>query len=122
VRKQAAQRGLPRHLDESTLETPSLALADAARETLYMGDMVETMLRNVITALMTNDPIPWRIAARRPPGRNKVARFPRRRFDATQKRGTAARHSGFVFRAMGVRDTPVCSDLDWARIDEPTRR
>jgi phosphate:Na+ symporter len=44
-----------RYLDESALETPSLALADAARETLRMGDMVETMLRNVMTALMTND-------------------------------------------------------------------
>jgi phosphate:Na+ symporter len=45
----------PRYLDESALETPSLALADAARETLRMGDMVETMLRNVMTAMMTND-------------------------------------------------------------------
>ncbi|HLH87650.1 MAG TPA: Na/Pi cotransporter family protein [Xanthobacteraceae bacterium] len=45
----------PRHLDEAALDTPSLALADAARETLRMGDLVETMLRNVMTALMTND-------------------------------------------------------------------
>jgi len=45
----------PRYLDEAALQTPSLALADAARETLHMGDMVETMLRNVMTALMTND-------------------------------------------------------------------
>lgn len=45
----------PRYLDETALETPSLALADAARETLRMGDMVETMLRDVMTALMTND-------------------------------------------------------------------
>jgi phosphate:Na+ symporter len=45
----------PRYLDDSALETPSLALADAARETLRMGDMVETMLRNVMTATMTND-------------------------------------------------------------------
>jgi phosphate:Na+ symporter len=45
----------PRYLDETALETPSLALADAARETLRMGDMVETMLRNVMTAMMTND-------------------------------------------------------------------
>ena len=44
-----------RYLHESALETPSLALADAARETLRMGDMVETMLRNVMTAMMTND-------------------------------------------------------------------
>jgi phosphate:Na+ symporter len=45
----------PRYLDESALETPSLALADAARETLHMGDHVEVMLRKVMAALMTND-------------------------------------------------------------------
>ena len=45
----------PRYLDDSSLETPSLALPDAARETLHMGDLVETMLRQVMTALMTND-------------------------------------------------------------------
>jgi phosphate:Na+ symporter len=45
----------PRYLDDNALETPSLALADAARETLRMGDMAETMLRNVMTAIMAND-------------------------------------------------------------------
>jgi phosphate:Na+ symporter len=45
----------PRHLDDAALDTPALALADAARETLRMGDLVEIMLRNVMTALMTND-------------------------------------------------------------------
>jgi phosphate:Na+ symporter len=45
----------PRYLDESALETPSLALADAARETLHMGDHVEVMLRKVMAAIMTND-------------------------------------------------------------------
>ncbi len=45
----------PRYLDEGALDTPSLALANAARETLHMGDIVETMLRQVMTALMTND-------------------------------------------------------------------
>ncbi|MEH2477448.1 phosphate:Na+ symporter [Nitrobacteraceae bacterium AZCC 2146] len=45
----------PRYLDESALETPSLALADAARETLHMGDLVEVMLRKVMAALMSND-------------------------------------------------------------------
>ncbi len=54
-RCQEADPSRPRYLDESALETPSLALADAARETLRMGDMVETMLRNVMTAMMTND-------------------------------------------------------------------
>jgi len=45
----------PRYLEESVLETPSLALADAARETLRLGDFVEDMLRKVMTALMTGD-------------------------------------------------------------------
>ena len=34
----------PRHLDSSALDTPTLALANAARETLRMGDVVEHML------------------------------------------------------------------------------
>ena len=54
-RVQEANPARPRYLDETALETPSLALADAARETLRMGDMVETMLRKVMTAIMTND-------------------------------------------------------------------
>jgi phosphate:Na+ symporter len=54
ARKAAADAASPRYLDESALETPSLALADAARETLRMGDLVEVMLRQVMTALMTN--------------------------------------------------------------------
>lgn len=34
----------PRHLDLAALSTPSLALANAARETLRMGDLVDAML------------------------------------------------------------------------------
>ena len=52
---QATDPSRPRYLDESALETPSLALADAARETLHMGDHVELMLRKVMAAMMTND-------------------------------------------------------------------
>jgi len=54
-RVQEADPARPRYLDETALETPSLALADAARETLRMGDLVESMLRKVMTAMMTND-------------------------------------------------------------------
>jgi phosphate:Na+ symporter len=54
-RVQATDPSRPRYLDESALETPSLALADAARETLHMGDLVEVMLRKVMAAMMTND-------------------------------------------------------------------
>jgi phosphate:Na+ symporter len=53
--KNTADPASPRYLDESALETPSLALADAARETLRMGDMVEVMLRQVMSALLNND-------------------------------------------------------------------
>ncbi|AXK79097.1 Na/Pi cotransporter family protein [Pseudolabrys taiwanensis] len=54
-RQTAADAGAPRYLDDGAVETPSLALADAARETLRMGDLVETMLRKVMDALMNND-------------------------------------------------------------------
>ena len=45
-RKQPADPSLPRYLDDAALETPSLALANAARETIRMGDTVEAMLRS----------------------------------------------------------------------------
>ena len=45
----------PRYLDDNELETPALALANAARETLRMGDTVEVMLREVMGALMSNN-------------------------------------------------------------------
>jgi phosphate:Na+ symporter len=54
-RAQADDPSAPRYLEESALDTPSLALADAARETLRMGDVVEVMLRQVMTALMTGN-------------------------------------------------------------------
>jgi phosphate:Na+ symporter len=54
-RRLTTDPSLPRYLDEAALETPPLALANAARETLRMGDTIEVMLRDVMTALMTND-------------------------------------------------------------------
>jgi phosphate:Na+ symporter len=55
ARIKADDASAPRHLDESALDTPPLALAGAARETLRMGDVVETMLRQVMKALLTGD-------------------------------------------------------------------
>jgi phosphate:Na+ symporter len=55
ARTDAADPASPRHLDDTALETPSLALTDAARETLRMADIVEVMLRQVMTALLSND-------------------------------------------------------------------
>lgn len=45
----------PRYLDDNALQTPTLALADASREALRMGDLVEDMMRKVMRALLTND-------------------------------------------------------------------
>jgi phosphate:Na+ symporter len=45
----------PLYLDETALATPSVALVCAARETLHMGDIVETMLRQTRSALLSDD-------------------------------------------------------------------
>ncbi|MBL8808403.1 MAG: Na/Pi cotransporter family protein [Rhodospirillales bacterium] len=54
-RESAANPAVPRYLDESALESPTLALAAAARETLRMGDALESMLRDCITVFKTDD-------------------------------------------------------------------
>jgi phosphate:Na+ symporter len=45
----------PSHLDPSALATPSLAISCAAREALHLADVVETMLRGIITVIRNND-------------------------------------------------------------------
>jgi phosphate:Na+ symporter len=45
----------PLYLDETAIATPSVALVCAARETLHIGDIIESMLRQTMTALMTDD-------------------------------------------------------------------
>jgi len=45
----------PRHLDAGALETPTLALANAARETLRIGDTIEQMLNGMLEVIRTND-------------------------------------------------------------------
>ncbi len=89
-KKQPDDASVPRYLDDAALENPPLALANAARETLRMGDTVEAMLRDVMTALMNNDRAlaSRRVAdgqCRRPPQRGDQAlhhqadaRLPRR--------------------------------------------
>jgi phosphate:Na+ symporter len=54
-RRQPSDPSMPRYLDETALETPPIALSNAARETLRMSDIVETMLRQIMTAIMSND-------------------------------------------------------------------
>lgn len=45
----------PRYLDYSALDTPSIALTSATRETLRMADMVEKMLMDSLRAFKTDD-------------------------------------------------------------------
>ena len=54
-REEAVDPAAPRYLDETAIDTPAVALACAARETLHMGDIVETMLQQTITAMMNDD-------------------------------------------------------------------
>jgi len=44
-----------RHLDPGAIETPSLALANAAREALRIGDLIEKMLLNLLPVIRDND-------------------------------------------------------------------
>ncbi|RUV80819.1 Na/Pi cotransporter family protein [Mesorhizobium sp. M5C.F.Ca.IN.020.14.1.1] len=50
-----SRSGGPQHLDEAALSDPPSALAAAMRETLHVGDLVETMLDTTLAALKTND-------------------------------------------------------------------
>jgi len=45
----------PRYLDEAALDTPSQALAGAAREVIRMSEIVETMLSASVPVLLAND-------------------------------------------------------------------
>jgi len=44
-----------RHLDLGAIDTPSLALANAAREALRIGDLIEKMLLNLLPVIRDND-------------------------------------------------------------------
>lgn len=45
----------PRYLDRGALESPAVAIANAAREALRMGDIVETMLRQSLEVFRNDD-------------------------------------------------------------------
>lgn len=45
----------PRYIDSSALEAPDIAVAQAAREVLHMGDMVRSMFRESIRVFAEND-------------------------------------------------------------------
>jgi phosphate:Na+ symporter len=50
-----ADPGRPIHLDVAALDSATVAVANAARETLRMADMVEAMLRDSLQVLQYND-------------------------------------------------------------------
>jgi phosphate:Na+ symporter len=50
-----ADPATPLYLDSASTGTPSVGLVCAAREVLRMGDLVEAMLRQTMTAFLTND-------------------------------------------------------------------
>jgi phosphate:Na+ symporter len=54
-RKAAADPATPLYLDPAALDTPAVALTCAAREVLHMGDVIEAMLRQSMTAFRTDD-------------------------------------------------------------------
>lgn len=45
----------PMHLDKAALESPQLAMANAVRDTLRMGDILEKMFRDLQVAFKTNN-------------------------------------------------------------------
>jgi phosphate:Na+ symporter len=53
----AADALQPKHLDRGAFQTPLVALLNAERETLRMGEIVERMLRNAFVALKKNDSV-----------------------------------------------------------------
>ena len=54
-RRQAADPSTPLYIDEPVIGGTTLALANAARETLHMGDIVEDMLKKSMRVLLTDD-------------------------------------------------------------------
>ena len=54
-KRDAEDPGVPRYLSDAVVAMPSIALSEAVREILRIVDFVETMLQQVMTALLTND-------------------------------------------------------------------
>lgn len=54
-KRDAEDPGVPRYLSDAVVAVPSIALSEAVRETLRIVDFVETMLQQVMRALLAND-------------------------------------------------------------------
>lgn len=63
-RDAAADAAAPRYLDEAALETPSVALANGAREVLRMADQLEAMLKGSAEAFRRHDREATRVISR----------------------------------------------------------
>ena len=55
VGQSAGVHTMPRYLDTAAIETPALALANAAREALRIGDLIEQMLNGMLQVIRDND-------------------------------------------------------------------
>jgi phosphate:Na+ symporter len=55
ARSETEDGGKPRYLDPAALESPAVAIANAARETLRMGDVVARMLRDTVDVFRNDD-------------------------------------------------------------------
>lgn len=55
-RPREEDESLPRYLDPAAIETPTLALACVARETLRLSDIVQKMMQETLEALRSNNP------------------------------------------------------------------
>jgi phosphate:Na+ symporter len=55
VARDAVPQTAPRFLDPAAITTPALALANAARETLRIGDTIERMLDGMLEVIRAND-------------------------------------------------------------------
>ncbi|MBA1203942.1 Na/Pi cotransporter family protein [Pseudomonas capeferrum] len=63
-REESNGKARPRHLDTAALDTPSLALANAVRETLRLGDIIDSMLEVMLGALRgTHTAVPQQVRA-----------------------------------------------------------
>ena len=55
--RQGTPQTEPRYLDAAAIMTPAVALANAARETLRIGDTIEQMLNGMLEVIRTNDSV-----------------------------------------------------------------
>jgi len=54
-RPRGEESGKPRYLDRAAMDSPAVAIANAARETLRMGDIVAKMLRDTLEVFRNDD-------------------------------------------------------------------